>query len=93
LSLKLGRRIKGLRRLKGFTQQKLAHELDISVSLLSNIERGIKKPQPELLEKFVEVLEVSAEELFFLPKKKINEEIEEEIKENIKENQKPAYIK
>ncbi len=67
MSIEVGRRIKALRRLKGMTQQQLSCKLGISVSLLSNMERGVKKPAPELLEKIVEILEVPGEELFVLP--------------------------
>jgi len=68
MSVQLGKRIRGLRKLKGLNQQQLAHKLNISVSLLSNIERGVKKPHPVFLEKLVNVLGVSSEELFLLPK-------------------------
>ncbi len=67
MSVELGRRIKGLRRLKGFTQQELAEQVNISVSLLSNIERGLRKPKPFLLEEVALTLNISAEELFLLP--------------------------
>lgn len=67
MSNKVGKRIKGLRRLKGFTQQELAEKIDISVTMLSHIERGLRKPEPRILELIVAVLEVPSEELFFLP--------------------------
>ena len=35
-----GRRIRAFRKLKGYTQEKLAKELGISVSILGEIERG-----------------------------------------------------
>ncbi|NLX91499.1 MAG: helix-turn-helix transcriptional regulator [Firmicutes bacterium] len=62
----LGKRIKALRRLKRMTQQQLAEKLDLSPSLLSNIERGIKEAQPELLEKMAATLNVPREEFFLL---------------------------
>ncbi|MEW5921459.1 MAG: helix-turn-helix transcriptional regulator [Bacillota bacterium] len=65
----VGRRIRGLRRLKRMTQQQLAGHLDLSASQLSNIERGLKKPRPELLEKIAAALDVAGEEFFFLPAK------------------------
>lgn len=64
MSLELGRRIRGLRRLKRLTQKELADQVSISVSLLSNIERGLRKPQPVLLEKVAVALDVLREELF-----------------------------
>lgn len=66
-TIALGKRIKALRRLKRMTQQKLAEELDLSPSLLSNIERGVKKPQAELLERMAATLDVPKEEFFILP--------------------------
>lgn len=65
----LGRRIRGLRRLKRMTQHQLAVCLELSASQLSNIERGLKMPQPELLEKIALILDVAREELFLLPTK------------------------
>lgn len=59
----IGRRIRGLRRLKRMTQQQLAANLGLSASQLSSIERGIKKPQPELLEKIAVTLDIDGEEL------------------------------
>lgn len=64
MSLELGRRIRGLRRLKRLTQKELADHVNISVSLLSNIERGFRKPQPVLLENIAVALGVLGEELF-----------------------------
>ncbi len=63
----IGRRIRGLRRLKRMTQQQLAAFLGLSASQLSNIERGLKKAQPELLEKIAAGLNVAREELIILP--------------------------
>lgn len=65
----VGRRIRGLRRLKRLTQQQLAGHLNLSASQLSNIERGLRKPRPELLEKIAVTLDVAREEIFFLPAK------------------------
>jgi len=66
-TIALGKRIKALRRLKRMTQQKLAEQLDLSPSLLSNIERGVKKPKAELLEKMAATLNIPKEEFFILP--------------------------
>jgi len=65
---KLGKRIRGLRRLKRMTQQDLAQELGLSASQLSNIERGVKEPEPELLEHLALVLGIPNEEFFILEK-------------------------
>jgi transcriptional regulator with XRE-family HTH domain len=63
----LGRRLRALRRLKRLTQQELAVNIGISVSMLSSIERGGKYPRLELIKKIAKVLDVSLEELFVLP--------------------------
>jgi len=67
VSLLLGKRIRGLRRLKCFTQKNMAERLGISVSMLSNIERGKKYPNVDLLKKMTDILQVPQEELFVLP--------------------------
>ncbi len=67
MSIHLGKRIRGLRRLKCFTQKNMADRLGISVSMLSNIERGKKYPNVDLLKKMTEILQVPQEELFVLP--------------------------
>jgi len=67
MSVLLGRRLRALRRLKRLTQQDLANELGISVSMLSTIERGAKYPCADLIRKIARVLDVPQEELFVLP--------------------------
>jgi transcriptional regulator with XRE-family HTH domain len=66
MSAALGRRIKALRRLKLVTQQELAQQVNISVTMLSNIERGAKSPPPQLLEDIAYQLKISGDELFIL---------------------------
>ncbi|HAP32451.1 MAG TPA: XRE family transcriptional regulator [Firmicutes bacterium] len=68
----LGRRIRGLRRLKRMTQHQLAVCLELSTSQLSNIERGLKKPQHDLLEKIALILNVPREEILLLSTKEDN---------------------
>ncbi|MBS4179707.1 helix-turn-helix domain-containing protein [Lederbergia citrea] len=60
---KWGRRIRAFRKLKGFTQEGLAKEIEISVSVLGEIERGSRLPSEPVLEKISEILGVSMEEL------------------------------
>jgi len=64
----LGKRIRALRRLKRVTQQQLAQMVNLSASQLSNIERGVKEPQPELLEKMAAALNIPREEFFGVSK-------------------------
>ncbi|MFC0190403.1 helix-turn-helix domain-containing protein [Fictibacillus aquaticus] len=60
---KMGRRIRAYRKLKGHTQEGLAKSAGISVSVLGEIERGSRKPKPELLLKIADILNISEEEL------------------------------
>ncbi|UCZ53336.1 helix-turn-helix transcriptional regulator [Bacillus shivajii] len=58
-----GRRIRAYRKLKGFTQEELAKNLEISVSVLGEIERGNRKPSDEMIEQITVVLNITLEEL------------------------------
>ncbi|ALF09013.1 helix-turn-helix domain-containing protein [Parageobacillus thermoglucosidasius] len=60
---KWGRRIRAFRKLKGYTQERLAKELGISVSILGEIERGNRLPTEELVQQIAERLNISVEEL------------------------------
>lgn len=45
----IGARIKGVRNMRGFTQEQLAEKLDVSVGYVSQVERGITKISLDLL--------------------------------------------
>ncbi|WP_052210495.1 helix-turn-helix domain-containing protein [Thermoanaerobacter sp. YS13] len=53
-----------LRRQKGLTQREFAEKLHISQSIISQIERGFRKPYPKFMELVSKVLEVPQSELF-----------------------------
>ncbi|MFC7394756.1 helix-turn-helix domain-containing protein [Scopulibacillus cellulosilyticus] len=57
-----GRRIRAFRKLKGYTQADLAKELNISLSILGEIERGNRLPADELIKKISDTLGVSIDE-------------------------------
>lgn len=59
-----GRRIRAFRKLKGFTQERLARDLGVSVSVLGEIERGNRAPSYDFLLLVAKQLNVSLEELF-----------------------------
>ena len=59
-----GKNVKFLRYRKGYSQADLAEKIDISITFLSNIERGIKYPQPDMLSKIANALGVDVNELF-----------------------------
>jgi transcriptional regulator with XRE-family HTH domain len=60
---KWGRRVRAFRKLKGFTQEGLAKELGISVSVLGEVERGSRIPKEDFLVKVAEVLGITIEDL------------------------------
>jgi transcriptional regulator with XRE-family HTH domain len=60
----LGKNIKIFRARRGLSQADLSEKADISIPFLSNIERGIKFPQPDMLAKIVNALGVEVNELF-----------------------------
>ncbi|KMM36011.1 helix-turn-helix domain-containing protein [Guptibacillus hwajinpoensis] len=59
-----GRRIRAFRKLKGYTQEQLAKQLGISVSILGEIERGNRKPTKDFMQLVAEQLRVPLRELF-----------------------------
>jgi transcriptional regulator with XRE-family HTH domain len=60
----LGKNIKILRARRGLSQADLAEKADMSIPFLSNIERGIKYPLPDMLAKIARALGVEVNELF-----------------------------
>jgi transcriptional regulator with XRE-family HTH domain len=60
----LGKNIKFLRFRREYSQADLAEKADISVIFLSNIERGVKFPKPEIMSRIARALEVEVFELF-----------------------------
>jgi transcriptional regulator with XRE-family HTH domain len=60
----LGSNIKLIRNLRRYSQEILAEKADISITFLSNIERGLKYPKPAVLSQIAEGLGVEVYELF-----------------------------
>lgn len=58
-----GRRIRAFRRLKRINQIEFAKVMNISVSILGQIERGKRAPSVEQLEKIASLLDIQLEEL------------------------------
>jgi transcriptional regulator with XRE-family HTH domain len=67
-----GRKIRAFRKLKGYTQETLANELDISISIFGEIERGNRLPSEELLAEIADILNITVEELTPKEEKKVN---------------------
>jgi len=60
----LGKNIKLIRNHRQYSQELLAEKADISITFLSNIERGLKYPKPAVLSQIAESLGVEVHELF-----------------------------
>ena len=60
----LGKNIKFIRNKRQYSQALLAEKADISITFLSNIERGLKFPKPAVLGQIAESLGVEVCELF-----------------------------
>lgn len=58
-----GRRIRAFRKLKGYTQEQLATELAVSVSVLGEIERGNRVPSDEFIDQISLVLNIARADL------------------------------
>lgn len=59
---RIGRRIKTIRKRRGFTQQELAEFAGLSVPYVSHIERGYKKASLESLVYIAKALEVTVDQ-------------------------------
>ncbi len=60
----LGKRIKEIRKSKGFTQDALAEKIGIDSKHLSRVECGKNNPSLDLLYKIASVLDIDTEEFF-----------------------------
>ena len=60
----LGKNIKLVRNHRQYSQEVLAEKADISITFLSNIERGLKYPKPAVLSQIATSLGVEVYELF-----------------------------
>jgi transcriptional regulator with XRE-family HTH domain len=60
----LGKNIKFYRFRRQYSQADLAEKANISITFLSNIERGIKFPKPDILSQIAKSLEVNIPDLF-----------------------------
>lgn len=75
----LGEKIKRFRKLRGLTQEQLSEMVDISSRNLSNIEIGASFVKADTLEKILDSLNISSEELFSNNHIKSNIELLKEI--------------
>ena len=61
--ISLGSRIKSVRDQRGFTQEQLAEHADLSITHLSNIENGKKKPSLQAIVNIANALSVTVDAL------------------------------
>lgn len=64
INTQLGMRIRYLRKKKGLSQENLALDSGINKNYLSDLERGMRNPTVNILEKLAVTLGVSLSELF-----------------------------
>ena len=81
--ISVGQRIARARLDKGYSQATLAEKANISVSHLSNIERGRKSLSAEVLFKIAEALQTSVDSLLFTDIPQVHKEIERQIDVNL----------
>ena len=79
----LGKKIKELRLLKGFTQEELSEKINISQRALSGIETGLNFLTAETLDNIVKVLNIQYEDLFYVEHLKPDEVLISELIEKI----------
>jgi len=92
----LGKGIRFYRQQRQLSQASLAEKANISITFLSNIERGIKYPTSDTLSSIANVLDVEVYELFrhdFSPVKhrKLFERFKIDITKNVLETLKTVY--
>ena len=63
MSVKIGERLKELRKSKGWTQVQVAAKMGLTDSVISFYERQERAPSPEVLIKFAELYDVSTDYL------------------------------
>jgi transcriptional regulator with XRE-family HTH domain len=61
--VKIGKKLKELRDAKGYSQDNLAHELNIGQSYYSKMESDHQSPSPEIIEKLAAFYEITPQEL------------------------------
>ena len=88
----LGRRIQEIRKSKNIKQELLAEKIGIETASLSNIERGKYYPTSENLNKILEVLEISPDELFEFKHLDSTSELISEMNTAMENNRKLAMV-
>lgn len=63
LALRIGRRLKALRTVKGLTLEDLASAVGVTKGYLSLVENGIRRPSLEVLDRLAGALDVDIKDL------------------------------
>lgn len=74
LTIKVGTRIRTLRKERGYTQEQLAFEANMHPAQIGHIERGVQSPTIDTLEKIIKALNVSINEFFNFDNVSLNNE-------------------
>lgn len=82
----LGKRLRDLRKQKGYNQEELAEIINVDPTTISNIENGKNYPSLSNLENILEALDSSFIEAFDFEHKKDNKDLILEINKKMSEN-------
>lgn len=63
-TIKIGKNIQEIRKSNGYTQERLAEKIEVSVRYISDIEQDRAKPSYEILLKFCELFHISLDQIF-----------------------------
>lgn len=83
LKIRLGQRIKYLRKAKNITQERLAELVNMDITSLSKIETGRNYPQPDTIEKIAKALDIEIFKLFTFSENISNNDYFDSICKNI----------
>lgn len=72
MNIKIGEKLKELRKSKGWTQVQVAAKMGLTDSVISFYERQERAPSPEVLIKFAELYDVSTD--YLLGVEKVNDQ-------------------
>lgn len=91
----LGKRIRSKRKEKKWSQETLAEKCGISISFMGHIERGTRKMSLETFVVVCEVLDASADELLWGPKKTCGSNVRKLLREAdaLAENKSVMFMK
>ncbi len=64
---KLGKRIRDLRKKRGYTQARLAEKVGVSDNFIGYVERGAQTPSLDTLSRIAGALDVTIRDLFLFP--------------------------